>query len=290
VCGQLSSREVEQREGIVVETTRGEASAERGEEGRGGASNRKDWRMFLIIEAPQLSSEKVVTLPDESSTVDQLRELVGAEFGVAATGEIMLTFAGSTLISGTSLASYGVTEGVTISMSQRKMTLSDVPANLSPAGLIQLGVEQPHILQQLLARDAEMGILVQQRDEAKLRLLIMQRGMRGHKAIFERDREMDRLSRNPDDPENQRRIEELIRQETIDNAHSFAMENNPEAFAQVPMLYVPVTINNHAIKAFVDSGAQMTIMSRDCAEKCGLLRLMDTRYSGVASGVGTGKV
>ena len=41
---------------------------------------------------------------------------------------------------------------------------------------------------------------------------------------------------------------------------------------------------------FVDSGAQMTIMSETFAEKLGLLRLVDTRFAGVAVGVGTGKI
>lgn len=31
-------------------------------------------------------------------------------------------------------------------------------------------------------------------------------------------------------------------------------------------------------------------MSYECAEKCGLLRLLDKRYEGVAVGVGTGKI
>lgn len=64
----------------------------------------------------------------------------------------------------------------------------------------------------------------------------------------------------------------------------------PESFIQATMLYVPMEINGHKFQAFVDTGAQCTIVSLDFAKQVGIDRDIDNRFQGVALGVGQGKI
>jgi DNA damage-inducible protein 1 len=92
---------------------------------------------------------------------------------------------------------------------------------------------------------------------------------------------------DPLSEEYQKALENKIQQDNINENYSYANEFNPELFTHTTMLYIECSINGHEIQAFVDSGAQSTIMSSRCAERCNLMKLLDKRFHGIAQGVGT---
>ncbi|EGG20231.1 hypothetical protein DFA_07352 [Cavenderia fasciculata] len=101
---------------------------------------------------------------------------------------------------------------------------------------------------------------------------------------------MAELAADPLNEEGQRLLYEEIQRENIEQNMHHAIEHTPEVFGRVIMLYIDTTINNIPIKTFVDTGAQQSIMTAKCAERCGLMRLLDKRFHGVAKGVGTAKI
>jgi DNA damage-inducible protein 1 len=76
----------------------------------------------------------------------------------------------------------------------------------------------------------------------------------------------------------------------IDKNYQTAQENFPEFFGNITMLYIDVEVNKTPIQAFVDSGAQSTIISEECAKRVNILHLLDTRFKGKAVGVGSANI
>ena len=69
-----------------------------------------------------------------------------------------------------------------------------------------------------------------------------------------------------------------------------AIEIIPESFSRVNMLYIQGNINGNLVNIFIDTGAQMTIMSEKTVKKCGLGDLVDKKYKGTAVGVVSQKI
>ena len=116
------------------------------------------------------------------------------------------------------------------------------------------------------------------------------RAVKTSQTTLKRQEMQGRLDRNPNDAEAKEYFADIEKKRKIDEQYYTMMESYPESLGRILMLYVEAKINSHPIQAFVDSGAQMTIMSKKVAQQCGLFDLIDTRFAGVAAGVGTGKI
>lgn len=148
----------------------------------------------------------------------------------------------------------------------------------NPALMSQIARTRPELAQAIRSNPAEFATLIRREFADRSRL------------ESEKNRQVDLLNADPYDVEAQKKIEEAIRQQAVLENMEHAMEYSPESFGNVTMLYIDVEVNGTKVKAFVDSGAQSTIISPDCAEKCGIMRLVDKRFQGVARGVGTAKI
>lgn len=160
-----------------------------------------------------------------------------------------------------------------------------VPGSMIEAQRQQI-LNDPQMRQQIISQQPEMEAVLQ--DPIRFRQVMEQTlahmGQMG--GGVENLAEYRRLMQNPDDPELQKRIMELIQQEAIDENYRLAYEITPEAFTHVNMLYIELTIKGHKIQAFVDLGAQVTCISPKLAERVGIDRLIDKRMVAEIQGVG----
>lgn len=149
-------------------------------------------------------------------------------------------------------------------------------------------LSDPGLMADVRNRDPELAHATS--DAERFKRIFDHKQQQHVEAQEEKEQMLALLESDPFNSEAQAKIEEIIRQERVMENMKKALEDNPESFGRVVMLYIDVTVNNTPIKAFVDSGAQTTIMSPEAAERCGIMRLIDRRYGGIARGVGTAKI
>ncbi|SCZ92699.1 BZ3500_MvSof-1268-A1-R1_Chr5-2g08117 [Microbotryum saponariae] len=232
---------------------------------------------------------------DPSMEVENVKALLEAESNVP-TADQLLFFSGRQLLGDKdSLASYDIKEDDMLLLRRKSNEPAAAPSvagrnvETDAETMRQQLIGNPQLLSQLQRTQPEFADAALNNPD-RFRDMLSRFSAMQQSAQLTQQHEADLLSSDPYNVEAQRKIEEAIRQEAVLENMETAWENMPEAFGQVHMLYVNVEVNGHSVKAFVDSGAQATIMSPDCAERCGIMRLLDTRFAGMARGVGTAKI
>lgn len=150
--------------------------------------------------------------------------------------------------------------------------------------------QRPGLLNQMQREDPEMYEAIINKDRMKIKKRLEEKQSLNRQQENKRRKLINDLNSNPYDIEKQRIIEEMIYGQQIDEQMYDAVEHNPEVFGEVFMLYIDTEVNKIPIKSFVDTGAQNTIMSQECAERCGLMKYVDKRFRGMAQGIGTSKI
>lgn len=246
------------------------------------------------------SDERFLSLdvePDE--LVENVKALLEVETGIPL-HEQQLMHHGKEIPNSAHLSAIGIVESDLIMMvvlpsSSGSSNPGDLALNadgsaLNPTALQQHLRNDPKIISQLLEGNPQLAQAVLGGDVEAFQSILRQQHLQKLEFQRRQQEEIELLNADPFNLEAQRKIEDAIRQKNIDENWEAALEHNPEAFARVIMLYVDVEVNGVPIKAFVDSGAQTTIISKGCAERCGLLRLLDKRYVGIARGVGQSEI
>ncbi|KAG0461615.1 hypothetical protein HPP92_021912 [Vanilla planifolia] len=241
--------------------------------------------------------EHFITLDvDGNELVENVKALLEVETSVVLRQQRLL-FNGKEMRDSERLSSVGVRDGDLITMLPWTAGQSSSGLRLNPDG----SVLDPASFQQQIRRDSQLMGQLHQNDPAlaqailgddldNLQNTLRERHQQKLQIVRKQEEELALMYADPFDVESQRKIEAAIRQRGIDENMEAALEHNPEAFARVVMLYVDMEVNGVPLKAFVDSGAQSTIISKSCAERCGLLRLLDQRYRGIAVGVGQSEI
>ncbi len=149
----------------------------------------------------------------------------------------------------------------------------------------------PDDLNSLFNTNPELAEAIVSGNTPKVEAIVRKKVEEAEKKQKDEEMEYIRLmNSDPNDPQVQQKIAKIIQQKNIDENLRQAEEYMPETLFPVHMLFINLEINKKKVVALVDTGAQSTVMSQDLCQKCDLFNLCDTRYSGIAKGVGTSKI
>uniref|UniRef100_A0A5B7BC51 Putative DNA damage-inducible protein 1 n=1 Tax=Davidia involucrata TaxID=16924 RepID=A0A5B7BC51_DAVIN len=244
------------------------------------------------------ADEQIFTLDvDRDESVENLKALLEVETKVPLQQQQLL-YNGKEMRNAEKLSALGVSDGDLVMMvsnassgaSANELSFNPDGSAVNPAAFQQHIRRDSNMMAQLFQKDPELAQALLGNGLDRLQDLLRERHRQRSNLQHQQEEEMALLYADPFDVEAQKKIEAAIRQKGIDENWAAALEYNPEGFARVVMLYVDMEVNGVPLKAFVDSGAQSTIISKSCAERCGLLRLLDQRYKGIAHGVGQSEI
>lgn len=177
------------------------------------------------------------------------------------------------------------------------MDIQDVfENNTNPEVISRIIRSRENLMKQLQFHNPELAAEMAKDEATALRALrgfmMMQatKGALARQKKGQEEREMrERLERDPNDQEAKMYFDKQSQEAMLEEHRRRTMEEFPESFVRVLMLYIEVEINGTALQAFVDSGAQTSVISARCAERCGLTPYIDGRFAGKVVGVGNGR-
>ncbi len=80
------------------------------------------------------------------------------------------------------------------------------------------------------------------------------------------------------------------KEQHLKNIREYVSTECPELFFQVSLIFIDVNVEQQPIRAFVDTGAQSSLISSKTVEKLGWGDLVDPHFAGIARGVGQSKI
>lgn len=239
---------------------------------------------------------------ESTETIENLKVLIEVQSSIPVSQQI-LKFNGKILLDNSTLITYNIANNDMIQMIQLPPFNPSKPLdgldimNIEAEELQQI-MKNYHPLWQFVQNKADLLAAVVHPDGSVMDKYLAQIQKRIPKfyenphppLTFQQIEMRRRIFNNPNDLEAKKFLEEEERKKQVQENLLNAIEYTPEAFGNVVMLYIDCEVNDVPLKAFIDSGAQKSVMSKKCAIECGLINLLDTNFKGIAKGVGSANI